>query len=108
VENPKASEVRALKDLKNRLVRDFKLIEIRLFGSRARGDSRPDSDMDVLIVLEDCDWRTRLAVFDACTDVGLNHGIFIAPVLYLRSEFESSLTRATDFYQNVIRESLVV
>ena len=31
----------------------FKPAEIWLFGSRARGDSRPDSDWDLLVVLPD-------------------------------------------------------
>ena len=30
---------------------------IYLFGSRARGDHRPDSDADIAIVLSDGDWR---------------------------------------------------
>jgi predicted nucleotidyltransferase len=49
-----------------------------LFGSRARGDHRPDSDADVAVILEDGDWigweerRTlnRLA-YDPSLDSGL-------------------------------------
>lgn len=42
-----------------RRIRDFlseaygdRLVRMYLFGSRARGDARPDSDYDVLVVLE--------------------------------------------------------
>ena len=34
-----------------RLVREFQPLQIILFGSRARGDARPDSDVDLLVVL---------------------------------------------------------
>lgn len=34
-----------------RLVREFQPERILLFGSQARGDARPDSDVDLLVVL---------------------------------------------------------
>jgi predicted nucleotidyltransferase len=33
-----------------------------LFGSRARGDARPDSDVDLLVVLDEVEDRTLAAV----------------------------------------------
>lgn len=44
----------ALGDLKNRLVRRFgrRFRELRLFGSVARGEARPESDVDLLILLD--------------------------------------------------------
>jgi predicted nucleotidyltransferase len=34
-----------------------RLVDILIFGSRARGDARPDSDADLAVILEDGDWR---------------------------------------------------
>src|SRR5438067_10620675 len=34
-----------------RIVRDFHPLQIILFGSQARGEARPDSDIDLLVVL---------------------------------------------------------
>jgi predicted nucleotidyltransferase len=39
--------------LVDRIVRRFAPERIVLFGSQARGDSRPDSDLDLLVVLAD-------------------------------------------------------
>jgi len=44
-----------LAELVRRLVDALHPERIYLFGSRARGDHRPDSDYDVLVLLEHCD-----------------------------------------------------
>jgi len=46
-ENEKA----ALIELKDALSKKFTLLDFRLFGSKARGDREPDSDIDVMIIL---------------------------------------------------------
>jgi predicted nucleotidyltransferase len=45
-----ADEGEALSEMLRRLVKTFDPARIRLFGSRARGTSRPDSDFDLLVV----------------------------------------------------------
>lgn len=54
---PFASEEEALSGVVQRLVKNLDPIEIWLFGSRARGTHRPDSDFDLFVVtaLEDGD-----------------------------------------------------
>jgi len=42
-----------LAELIRRLVETYRPERIYLFGSRARGDARPDSDYDVLVVVSD-------------------------------------------------------
>lgn len=45
-----------------RLAAQFNPQRIVLFGSRARGDARPDSDVDLLVVLDEVENRTLAAV----------------------------------------------
>jgi len=108
VRNLAPNETAALKKLKDALVRDFRLVELRLFGSKARGDSDKESDIDVLVVLEDYDWETKKAVSRLCFDINLEHGVLLAPVLYSRAEYESDLTKVTPFYQAVTKEGVPV
>lgn len=56
-----------------------RLHDVVLFGSRARGDNRPDSDVDLAIILKDGDWsfwpeQTRLIdmSFNAFMEAGLD------------------------------------
>jgi uncharacterized protein len=45
-----------------RIVSQFHPLRIILFGSWARGDARPDSDLDLLVVLENVEHKRRAAV----------------------------------------------
>ena len=54
-----------------------------LFGSRARGTHRPDSDADVAVLLDGPHQRflpTKLAMADVAFDVLLETGINISPL----------------------------
>lgn len=50
---PFRSEAAAIAFLRDRLVASLRPRMVWLFGSRARGDARPDSDFDLLVVLPD-------------------------------------------------------
>ena len=45
-------EVRAHRDTHNRLGERFSVLNIRVFGSMARGEAIPDSDLDLLVDVE--------------------------------------------------------
>jgi uncharacterized protein len=69
--------------------------QIILFGSRARGDNRPDSDYDLLIVVDDNAGRPMELAGRAYTAVrGKDFGLDI--VVYPRTEFEYSLREQYD------------
>jgi predicted nucleotidyltransferase len=46
----------------DRIVRDFHPLRLILFGSHARGDARPESDVDLLVVLPQVADKRRAAV----------------------------------------------
>ena len=53
--HPKLSPARAIEEIERGLRRLYgdRLYGVFLFGSRARGDHRPDSDIDLAVVLHD-------------------------------------------------------
>lgn len=50
---PFRDQAAAIAFLRDRLVVELRPLSVWLFGSRARGDARPDSDFDLLVVLPD-------------------------------------------------------
>jgi uncharacterized protein len=62
-----------------------------LFGSRARGTHRPDSDADVAVLLSGPHERfldTKLAMSDAAFDVLLETGVNVSPLPLWIDEWE--------------------
>jgi predicted nucleotidyltransferase len=67
-------------DMTARIVRRFDPVEVILFGSRARGDHRPDSDVDLIVVLDEIEDRrgTRVAVMGELNHSRLPKDVIVA------------------------------
>jgi predicted nucleotidyltransferase len=75
-----------------RLIVDrYNIAGVIVFGSRARGTHRPDSDADVAILLRGEHQRflpTKLAMADVAFDVLLETGVHISPLPVWLDEWE--------------------
>ena len=78
-----------------------------LYGSEARGDARPDSDIDVLILLDgerrDLKREDRLA--GELYEIELATGVLVSPMIMLRKQWENRPFK-TPFYVNVMNEGI--
>ncbi|PIP39172.1 MAG: hypothetical protein COX19_08570 [Desulfobacterales bacterium CG23_combo_of_CG06-09_8_20_14_all_51_8] len=92
----KADDLQVMNKLKNHLRKQVNLHEMMLFGSRARGDAAPDSDMDVLVILDEpISRRSRKIVSDSAWEIGFNAGVVIVPVIVNRESWENGPDRAS-------------
>ncbi|MGI9182559.1 MAG: nucleotidyltransferase domain-containing protein [Longimicrobiaceae bacterium] len=83
-----------------------RLVEMRLFGSKARSDDTDASDIDVLLVIRDADWRLENRIVDLAFDVNLRHDVFVAPLLIDQARFEDPVWRITDLALAVAEEGI--
>lgn len=77
--------------------------EIWLFGSRARGDAREDSDWDFLIFTQaDLSSGKRWIFSDHLTDLELESGQIISSIVCPKQD--KPRYTVTDLYKNVMQE----
>ena len=82
--------------------------EIILYGSRARGDDRPDSDWDILVLTDypvnmEKEMNFRNNLYDLELETGESFSLFI----YSKSDW-TTRQRITPFYQNVSQEGVAL
>jgi predicted nucleotidyltransferase len=85
---------------------DGKLISAILFGSRARGDAEPDSDMDMLVVMSEADPETRKAIHHLAVEVWLEYGIYLSTLVWSRAHWQKVVQLRTLLYQNIRRDGI--
>lgn len=84
-------------------------VEIILYGSEARGNSKSDSDIDLLILIDDkfATINEKSKIFDALYEIELQYRVLINPVIYKRSQW-NRMPFKTPFYVNVMNEGIVL
>ena len=84
-----------------------RLAKLVLFGSRARGDAEPDSDIDVMIVLDGPldDWAETQRTTKVTSEVSIKYDTAISRVFATPSDADSEKAA---FYENVRREGVAV
>lgn len=83
-------------------------VQLTLFGSKARGDDRPDSDLDVLVITSKNDWRIRNKIYSAATDALLDNSVLISPKTLSRRQFQRLKQDQAPFIINVMRDGVKI
>lgn len=84
------------------------LVEVKLFGSKARGDARKDSDIDVLVITATGDRRISDVIYSIVTDILLEDGISISPKVMGRKDYDPLYKMGTPFIRNVVRDGISI
>jgi len=101
------TEQTVLRNIKNVIHERDPKAEAFLFGSRARGDFKHDSDWDILILVDNPIVTNELDDWfrDKLYDIELDSGQIISTIIYSKSYWKNML-KYSPLYQNVINEGL--
>jgi len=78
--------------------------QLTLFGSRARGDHRLESDYDILVVVARKEPALLDALYDGVMDVLLAHGRLISLKVFGEAEFTRLKDLRTPFMERIVEE----
>ncbi|UCC64255.1 MAG: nucleotidyltransferase domain-containing protein [Anaerolineae bacterium] len=85
---------------------DGQLIAAVLFGSRARGEAEPDSDMDVLVVMSSAGPEIRKEIRHLAVEVWLEHDIYLSTRVWSQVHWRKLEGLKTLLYQNIHRDGI--
>jgi predicted nucleotidyltransferase len=98
-----------LQQIKNSILATDPGATLILYGSCARGDNGPDSDIDILVLLDKdkitLDDRARIG--HPLHHLELETETLISPMIVSLRSWETK-TKITPFYKNVIREGILL
>ena len=78
--------------------------EISIFGSKARGDARADSDLDVLVMIREGDRHVKEALTRPGYDLAIGTDVVPSLHVYTTTEWEQLRTHASVFREVVERD----
>lgn len=83
-------------------------VSVRLFGSQARNEARPDSDWDILVTIDKHHLDEADREHYACPfwQLGWQMGAMIHPIVYTLTDWQRR--KGTPFYDNVESEAITL
>jgi len=84
------------------------VVSIILYGSQARGESQPESDIDLLIVVRRLTPSLRGELTDLAWQVQFEYDVVFSDIVRTVDEFQQMQREQFPYYRNIEREGLIL
>lgn len=85
-----------------------RILALYVFGSRVRGSHGAWSDFDLLVVVKDKEPQIESAIIGMIVDEEMREGLSFTPVVKDWGAFEQERRFHTPFYENIVREGVLL
>ena len=102
----KSNERAALVNLKRELEKTLNLVDYRVFGSKARGEESPESDINVMIEVENYTPDVEALIDELIFEINLDHDCLISAVIFGSKELHEGPLRESPIYRSISREGI--
>lgn len=94
------------KELKEQLSDLTSLVDIIVFGSRARGDQDEYSDLDISIIVPSLNTELKERIYEIVWQVGFDNYMVISPIVFTKDEIVNSPLRSAPIVKNILEEGI--
>lgn len=98
------NELKALQNLKKMISKKYKLLDFVLFGSKASGNDTEESDIDVMIKVDEETLDAKWDIYKMTAEVNVDFGCVISSILFNRRELEEGPMKESSLYRRVEEE----
>ena len=94
---------------RNVIKSDYPNAQIILYGSQARGQAQPESDIDLLVLLdEEIPAATKRHIHDLLYDIALTEDVVISSIIKSSRKWNLPINQATPLYEIIQKEGIKV
>jgi predicted nucleotidyltransferase len=96
----------ALSTLKDLLEKKYNLRDFRIYGSKVKGSDSPESDVDVMIELEDSSPIIESEIDDLIFRLNIRYDCLITAVYFSRKELEEGPLGESPLYKAILCDGI--
>lgn len=83
-----------------------RILAVALFGSKARGDDDPESDIDLLVITDSENSEFRSALWRIASEISLDYNVLISTHIYSRKRWLKTRQIGLPFSRAIITDNI--